>query len=164
MNVDLNERILVKRSINQYKLVGPGLVWIKPWEQILVKFRTDPQFYASHVSEVRTVDNIPVDIDVQVLYQVNLNLLKDDLLPRIQAEREALDTLGRVVALKQYIEAFGGDLAELMPFVSQWELLSTLRHKDGTQYLLTGSPLSPDPSAAPPPAYQLQLPLLHERE
>lgn len=47
-----NERLLVEYGVNQYHLVGPGLVWPRPWHKVLTKLNIGPQAESLQINEV----------------------------------------------------------------------------------------------------------------
>lgn len=38
MKLNPNERLLIENGVNSYKVVGLGLVWLKPWQTTLSGF------------------------------------------------------------------------------------------------------------------------------
>lgn len=240
-----DERLVIESSTNHYKLVGPGRIWLKPWQKALTTLYVGPQGQTWQCDAVRTRENIPVNITAQILYQIDVQLLSHDLLVKtpqlnkggwkniltwrlehvlrqlvadyswrklsqknvqqrlerqwtqtvaealqvvglrllaiyliktelpadlqetlIESERDGIEPRGRALVLKKYFDIFGHDLARVMPYIVQWELLNTLRKGDNRQYLLTSSVLSPDgqplPAGSSQPVYQMQLPLPQE--
>lgn len=78
-----NERLLVESGVNQYQVVGPGLVWVKPWQKSLVQFYIGSQSQSLTFDEVRTADNVPLNLTVQLLYRVDPALFNQSLLPSL---------------------------------------------------------------------------------
>lgn len=78
-----NERLLIESGINHYKIVGPGLIWLAPWQKALTKLYIGPQDQSLQFDEVRTVQNIPVTVTARVLYQIDPALFRKELLPQI---------------------------------------------------------------------------------
>ncbi len=81
-----NERILIEsRRLHdyQYKVAGPGRVWIGLRQREITRFSVGPQVENNHFDEVRTVENVALDITVRTLYRVDPALFSDDLLPRV---------------------------------------------------------------------------------
>ena len=81
----------------------------------------------------------------------------------LRAERDAIEPQGRLLVLKQYLDIFGPDMAQAMPFIIQWELLNVMHKKDGQQFLFTDSALTlsqkpPGSNGAVQPVFQMQLP------
>jgi hypothetical protein len=83
-----DERLLIESGTNNYQLLGPGRVWIKPWQRVLVKLYVGPQGQSLSFNEVRTVENIPVNISMQLLYRVDPALFTGDLLPKLPGLNE----------------------------------------------------------------------------
>jgi hypothetical protein len=218
-----DERLLVLSGDSHYKLLGPGLaVVLRPWQQALTKLYLGPQRQPCEFGEVRTVENVPVDIIAEITYQIEPGLFSNDLWPKIpglnqeegwkkiieqqaeyilrqmlagyswrklnqaeiqprlerqfgqilatclkgiglkimsvclvkiglpgalqntilRAERDAIEPQGRLLVLKQYLDFFGPDMAQAMPYIVQWELLNVMHKKDGQQFLFTDSAIS----------------------
>lgn len=77
------ERLLVESLFSHSYVTGPGIIWLKPWERGRLKFDIGPQEQCLTVELVRTVENVPVDITAELLYQVDLTCLTPELLPRL---------------------------------------------------------------------------------
>lgn len=75
-----NERLLIESGVNRYKLVGPGLIWLKPWQKGLTTFSVAPQVQTLRFEAIHTLEEIPIDVKIQMLYRVDPNLFDDDLL------------------------------------------------------------------------------------
>jgi hypothetical protein len=90
-----DELLLVESWVNQYKLLGPGLVLLAPWQKAVTRFYVGPQRRAFQIEGGRTVEDVPVKVTLQVLYQVDPALLTAALLPKIPAlnERDWSDCL-----------------------------------------------------------------------
>jgi regulator of protease activity HflC (stomatin/prohibitin superfamily) len=78
-----NERLLIESVINHYKLLGPGLVLLYPWQKALTRLDVGPQERTLQFERVQTVENVPVKVTLEVFYHVDVDLLTDDLLSRI---------------------------------------------------------------------------------
>jgi regulator of protease activity HflC (stomatin/prohibitin superfamily) len=78
-----DERLLIESGINHYKLIGPGLIWLKPWEKSLLKLYIGTQSQSLQFDQVRTGENIPVAIKTEILYQTDPALFTQELLPKI---------------------------------------------------------------------------------
>lgn len=83
-----NERWLIESGVNHYRVVGPGRIWLKPWQRVRAKLYVGPQGQAFPFNTVRTVENIPVEMNVQVLFQVDPALFTADLLSKIPTLNE----------------------------------------------------------------------------
>jgi hypothetical protein len=85
MFIKLNpdERLLVVSGATHYKLFGPGWVCLMPWQKALTRLYVGPQGQPFQFDEVRTIEDIPVNVTTQVLYQVGPELIRDDLLPKL---------------------------------------------------------------------------------
>lgn len=83
-----NERLLIEQGINHYKVVGPGRVWLAPWQRPVMQFTIRPQSQPLHFEEVRTLEHIPLNIKVRVNYQVDPTLFTPDFLPKIPGLQE----------------------------------------------------------------------------
>ncbi len=78
-----NERLLIESRVNQYKVVGPGWVWLTPRQHPLTTLYIGPSSQAFQFDEVRTVEEVPLKITVQVLYRIDPHLFTNDLLSKI---------------------------------------------------------------------------------
>ena len=78
-----DERLIIESGTNHYQVVGPGRIWVKPWQRVLAELYIGPQGQALNFKDVRTVDNIPVEVTIQLLYQIDPTLFTGDLLPRL---------------------------------------------------------------------------------
>ncbi len=78
-----HERLLVESGVNHYQVVGPGWVWVKPWQKSLLRFYVGSQSQGFTIDEVRTADNIPLNLTAQLLYQVEPALFSQSLLPNL---------------------------------------------------------------------------------
>jgi regulator of protease activity HflC (stomatin/prohibitin superfamily) len=78
-----DERLLIESGDNHYYLIGPGRVWLMPWQKALTQFSIGPQSQSLQFNEVRTVENIPVNLTTQLLYQVEPSLFEENFLPKI---------------------------------------------------------------------------------
>jgi regulator of protease activity HflC (stomatin/prohibitin superfamily) len=88
VKVGPKERLLVESGINHLRLLGPGLIWLKPWQRKRAKLYVGPNPMTINCSKVRVEDDIPVNLTIKVIYQINANLLNDDLLPRVPGLNE----------------------------------------------------------------------------
>lgn len=84
LKLTLNERLVIESGPNRFKLVGPGWIWIKPWQRILTRLNVAAQGQALQIDGVRTQENIPMDIATQILYHIDPALFADNLLSKIQ--------------------------------------------------------------------------------
>jgi hypothetical protein len=78
-----DERLLIESGVNQYRVVGPGLIWLKPWEKMWVKFYIGSQTMTLQFEEVRSQENMPLKIKAELLYQTDPALFTPELLPKI---------------------------------------------------------------------------------
>jgi hypothetical protein len=235
------ERLLVVRPVNRYRLAGPGWICLTLRQQGLAKIYIGPKGQSLKFTEVRTSDNIPLALTIQVIYRADPDLFTPDLLPKlpvlnetgwqgalqwqteyvlrmlvahypwrelsreeiqqrlerqlthtladrlkgigltviagclvktelpvqlqqslIQAEEDVVEAQGRVAVLKRYLEIFGANLPQAMPYIMQWELLNTI-HRNNPQILLTPAALADKAVLSDPnllqPVYQLRLPV-----
>jgi len=235
------ESLLVVSPVNRYRLAGPGWVYLTLRQQALAKIHIGPKGQSLKLSEVRTSDNIPLNLTVQMIYRADPDLFTPDLLPKlpglneagwqgalqwqteyvlrmlvahypwrelsreevqqrlerqltqtladrlkrigltviagclvktelpvqlqkslIQAEEDIVEAQGRAAVLKSYLEIFGNNLPQVMPYIMQWELLNTI-HKNNPQILLTPAALTDKAALLEPnsaqPVYQLHLPI-----
>ncbi len=83
-----NERWLIESGVNHYKVVGPGRVWLAPWQRVLAALFVGPQSQSLPFNEVRTGEDIPVKMTLQVLYKIDPELFTDELLPKIPGLNE----------------------------------------------------------------------------
>ena len=82
-NLNPDERLLIVSGDHHYELLGPGLVVVLPWQEALTKLYLGVQGQSCEFGEVRTVENVPVDITTEVTYQIDPNLFNDGLWPKI---------------------------------------------------------------------------------
>ena len=78
-----NERLLIESPVNQYKLAGPGRVWLSPRQRVLARIYVGPKGQTFKFENVRTAEEVAVDIQVQVIYKADPELFSQDLLSRI---------------------------------------------------------------------------------
>lgn len=83
-----NERLLIESGMNHYRLIGPGRIWLKPWQKSVTRVNVGPQGQSLQLTEVRTVENIPVDVTIQVIYQIDPLLFSNDLLTKVSGLSE----------------------------------------------------------------------------
>jgi hypothetical protein len=235
------ERLLVVSPVNRYRLAGPGWVCLTLRQKALAKIYIGPKGHSLKFNEVRTSDNIPLNLTVQMIYHADPDLFTSELLPKlpglneagwqsslqwqtehvlrmlvahypwrelsreevqqrlerqltqtladrlkrigltvmagclvktelpvqlqrslIQAEEDVVEAQGRVAVLKGYLEIFGNNLPQVMPYIMQWELLNTI-HKHNPQILLTPAAFTDKAALLEPnpvqPVYQLRLPI-----
>jgi hypothetical protein len=210
-----NERLLVESWVNRYRLVGPGLVWVKPWQKVRARLYIGPNAISIDCQHVRTREEIPVRVIAKVIYQVKPELITEAVLPRVpalneggwksvvewrseallrrlmakyewralkdeaiqedleqqlnqalidrlaamgveliavnlvkielgqemqrtitHAEQDAIEADGRARVLKSYLEIFGDNLTQVMPYIREWEMLNLLHKNDNLQPLL----------------------------
>lgn len=236
-----NERLLVVSPVNKYKIVGPGRVFLTPRQQILANVYVGPNSKTFKYDDVRTAENVTVDIKLQIVYRADPDRFSNDLLSRIpplangawqgalnwhaeyvlrtliadytwrdlsrdtikerlerqlvktlddrlkiiglnvfavypvnielpvnlqktliQAERDNIEAQGRTEVLKKYLEIFGDNLAQAMPYIIQWELMNSVHKNGDPKILLTTENMQPRPTfpiSGGPPMYQLQVPV-----
>lgn len=83
MILNSDERLLIESGVNHYKLVGPGRVWLLPWQKALTKLNVGPQGQSLYFENVRSVENVPVNVVLQLLYQVDPQLFTAEMLPKL---------------------------------------------------------------------------------
>ncbi len=83
-----NERLLIEWGVNNYKIAGPGMVCLWFWQQGTAMFRVDPQTETFQFNEVRTAEDIPVNITVRIVYQVDPLRFTPELMPKIPGLQE----------------------------------------------------------------------------
>lgn len=79
-----NERLLVESGPGRYRLVGPGRVWLKPWQRALVRLYVGPQAQSIQLRTVPTSENMPLAVTLQVMYRFEPGLLTPALLPGLK--------------------------------------------------------------------------------
>lgn len=237
-----NERLLIESPVNRYRIAGPGRVWLTPIQRVLAKFYVGPKSHSFQYREVRSVEDVAVNITAQVIYRAAPELFSHSLLSRIpglndggwqgilhwqteyvlrlliaqhswrdlsreqvqkrverqltqtladrlkmvgleivavclvktelpanlqktliQAERDNIEAQGRATVLKNYVEVFGDNLPQAMPYIMQWELMNTIHKNGDPKILLTNETISPKiplpTNGATPPLFQVQLPM-----
>lgn len=78
-----NDRVLIVSPVNRYKIKGPGRVWLTPRQKVATRLYVGPWGHSLVYEQVRTTENIPLKIKVQLLVQVEPTLFNDDLLPKL---------------------------------------------------------------------------------
>ena len=237
-----NERLLIENPINHYKVAGPGQVLLIPLQRVLAKLYVGPMGHSFQYSQVRTAEDVSINVTAQVIYRVAPELFPASLLPRIpglndggwqgilhwqteyvlrmliaqrpwrelsreqaqkrlerqltrtlddrlkmvgleivavclvkmelpvnlqktliQAEQDNVEAQGRATVLKNYLEIFGDELSQAMPYIIQWEMMNTVHKNGDPKILLTNESLSPKISVptngTTPPSFQVQWPM-----
>jgi len=83
-----NERLLVESPINHYKVAGPGQVFLVPLQKALTKLYVGPMGHSFQYSEVRTAEDISLNVTAQIIYRVAPELFPASLLPRVPGLNE----------------------------------------------------------------------------
>ncbi len=83
MKLNPDERLLIENGVNHYKLIGPGRVWLLPWQKVLTKLNVGPQGQPLYFENVRSGENVPVNVTLQLLYQVDPQLFTAEMLPKL---------------------------------------------------------------------------------
>jgi hypothetical protein len=83
-----DERLLIESGTNHYKVVGPGQIWLAPWQRVLTTLYIGPKDQTFQFNEVYTAEEVPVNVIVQMLYRVDPDLFSVVLFPRIPALNE----------------------------------------------------------------------------
>ena len=78
-----NERLLVESPINNYKVVGPGHVFLIPMQRALTRLYVGPKGHSFQYTQVRTAEDISINVTAQVIWRVAPELFPADLLPRV---------------------------------------------------------------------------------
>jgi regulator of protease activity HflC (stomatin/prohibitin superfamily) len=83
MILEGNERLVVQNKITlKFNLIGPGRVMIWPWQKVTAeRFKTGGRETVE--LETRTSNNNMVNIIVNVMYGVDLDKVKETMLPRV---------------------------------------------------------------------------------
>lgn len=77
------EQLLIESGINHYKLVGPGLVWLFPWQRVHARLYIGPNIAAIDCNQARVMDDLPLDVTIKIIYRATPALFSDELLPRL---------------------------------------------------------------------------------
>ena len=88
IKVGPNDRLLIESGINRYKVLSPGLAWLKPWQRERARLYVGPNITSVECDKVRVVENVPVNVVIKVIYRINPDLFTDALLPRIPGLNE----------------------------------------------------------------------------
>jgi hypothetical protein len=84
-----NERLLIEQGVNQYKIAGPGRVWLAPWQRVVTQFKVGSHSQPFKLDEVRTREQVPLNLTGRVSYEIDLiQLNTEQLLPKIPALQE----------------------------------------------------------------------------
>ena len=84
-----NERLLIEQGVNQYKIAGPGRVWLWPWQRAVTRFTVGRHSQSFKFEEVRTQQQVPLSITVRVSYEIDPTLLNtEELRPKIPGLQE----------------------------------------------------------------------------
>lgn len=78
-----NDRVLIVSPINRYKISGPGRIWLTLRQKVATRLYVGPWGHSLVYEQVRTAENIPLKIKVQLLVQIDPTLFSDDLLPKL---------------------------------------------------------------------------------
>ncbi|MCB0179954.1 MAG: hypothetical protein KDI62_17105 [Anaerolineae bacterium] len=65
---------------DRYEIKGPGRVFLKPGQKIMTNFHIGPRREIFEIKNVRTVEDVPINFSLDVLYRVSPELIQDDLL------------------------------------------------------------------------------------
>ena len=87
MKVSRSKRVLV-RTGRHYQVMGPGKIWLNPRQHIITTINVGPQEKSFTVTKVQTVEKVPLDVTIQVLYRIDPDLFSDDLLHHLQKLNE----------------------------------------------------------------------------
>ena len=80
-----NERVLAVSPVNRYKIYGPGRIWLSPRQRVAARLYVGPRGQTLIFDQVRTAEDMPLKIKVQVLVQADPELFTDQLLPKLAA-------------------------------------------------------------------------------
>ncbi len=247
LKLNPDERVLTVSPVNRYKVLGPGRVWLFLRQKVVTRFSVGFRGNSLVFDNVRSAEDVPLRFTVQLLYRVDPELLKSEMLHRLpglnsggwegvihwrtehilrqlisryawqqlsqeatlaaveqtlaqeldrrvkavglavlsaalvkvelpaglqqsllEVQQNQLDATARAVILKKYLEVFGPNLAQAMPYIIQWELLNSVKTSN-PQVLLTSAGLTPgmrlpeathaNGQAMGSGFYQVQLPL-----
>lgn len=75
LEINPDERVLIKGRGNNYKIGYPDRVWIGPFSQVLTKFSVGVRSERFRFDNVATANNALINVTVQVLYRVDPDLL-----------------------------------------------------------------------------------------
>ena len=78
-----NERLLIESPVNRYKVVGPGQVLLIPLQRALARFYVGPMGHSFQYSQVRTIEDVSINVTAQIIYRVAPELFSASLLPRV---------------------------------------------------------------------------------
>lgn len=87
MKVSRNKRVLVRVG-RHYQVMGPGKIWLNPRQRVVTTINVEPQERSFTMPKVQTLEKVPLDMTVQVLYRIDPDLFSDDLLHHLQRLNE----------------------------------------------------------------------------
>lgn len=131
------------------------LVGQYPWRELSkeqTKKRLERQFTQTLAARLKIVG-----LNVIAVCLIKTTLPANLQTTLIRAEQDSIEAGGRALVLKNYLEIFGDNLPQAMPYIIQWELMNTI-HKNNPQILMTATH-SPAPPTLSEPVFQLQLPI-----
>lgn len=78
-----NERLLVETWVNHYRVLGPGVVVLMPWQRARARLYIGPSVATIPCQDVPINGDIPVKVTVKIFYQVNPELFSSEILSRV---------------------------------------------------------------------------------
>ncbi len=83
LKLEPDERLLAVSPVNRYKVLGPGRVWLTLRQRQIIRFSVGFRAEMIYFDSVRSADNIPLNVTAQLLYRVNPELFRPDMLHRL---------------------------------------------------------------------------------
>ena len=83
IRVGPNERLLVNDRADNYKIFEPGWAWLKLGQYPVTTVSVAPQAQTVTFVEVQTVENIPLDVSLQMVYHIDPARLTPALYPNL---------------------------------------------------------------------------------
>ncbi len=78
-----NERLLIESGINRYRVIGPGVVALMPWQRKRARFNVGPSVASVFCQKALTLEGVPVNVSAKVIYRIVPEFFSDTLLPRV---------------------------------------------------------------------------------
>jgi SPFH domain / Band 7 family len=133
----------------------------QPWQRL--NEETVQQRVERQLTQTLADRLVFVGLRVMSVALVNIELPADLQQTLVDAEQVSIEASGRARVLEQYRQIFGENLARVMPYIVQWELLNTI-HKNEPNILLNASNLANSDMplafrAGNGSRYQIELPL-----
>lgn len=83
VKLGLDERLVIESGVNHYKVVGPGRIWLRAGQRSITQLYVGPRTQSFTFSQIYTAEKVPLEVSLQIRYQIAPDLFKPDLLPAL---------------------------------------------------------------------------------